>query len=63
VITAPQPLADFADAGVQGARSLESTECDIQHGGLKVSRKSTVHYNTPEGKAISGLLRVLSRKI
>src|ERR1700674_4007494 len=31
-ITALQPLADFAGAGVQGARSLESTKCDIQHG-------------------------------
>src|SRR6202023_915479 len=31
-ITALQPLADFAGAGLQGARTHETTECDIQHG-------------------------------
>src|ERR1700730_1355893 len=31
-ITALQPLADFAGAGLQGTRTLETTECDIQHG-------------------------------
>src|ERR1700693_374616 len=31
-ITVLQPLADLADAGVQGARPFETTESDIQHG-------------------------------
>jgi hypothetical protein len=31
-ITALQPLADFADTGLQGTRTLETAECDIQHG-------------------------------
>ena len=31
-ITALQPLADFAGAGLQGTRTLGSTKCDIQRG-------------------------------